>query len=238
MVCRAVKKVHEEIVASAQPALPLFFSEYNASYSNEPNVTDSAYMGPWLAGTISQCDGLIQSMSYWTFSDVFEEQGVVKTPFYGGFGMLAERSIPKPAFNAFALMHKLGDQRLALDADSVLVTRRKDGTLAVALWNYATPDGTGASYTTPPDPGPGKRFSLQFKGLPEDTRVLLWRLDREHGNVLKAYDAMGRPAFPSRQQLAALRAAGRQPPAETVRLAAGRLSVNVPTHGLVLLELR
>jgi len=36
-------------------------------------------------------------MSYWTFSDVFEEQGVVKTPFYGGFGILAERGIPKPA---------------------------------------------------------------------------------------------------------------------------------------------
>jgi xylan 1,4-beta-xylosidase len=238
MVCRAVKKVREEIAASTMPKLPLFFSEYNASYSNEPNVTDSVYMGPWLAGTNSQCDGLIQSMSYWTFSDVFEEQGVVKTPFYGGFGMLAERSIPKPAFNAFALLHKLGEQRLALDSDSALVTRRKDGSLVVALWNYAPPDGTGERYTTPGAPGPAKQFSLQFKGLAAGAKARLWRLDRDHGNVLKAYDAMGRPAFPSRQQIAELKAAGRQVPAETASLAGGRLSVIVPTHGLVLLELR
>src|SRR2546423_3707632 len=55
----------------------------------------SPYMGPWLAETVRQCDGLVQDMSYWTFSDVFEEGGVVKTPFYGGFGLLAAGGIPK-----------------------------------------------------------------------------------------------------------------------------------------------
>ena len=75
--------------------MPLIWTEYNAAYDNETAVTDSAYMGPFLANTIRECDGLTEMMSYWTFSDVFEEQGVVKTPFYGGFGLLAERSIPK-----------------------------------------------------------------------------------------------------------------------------------------------
>ena len=73
MVYRAVKKVHDQIAASPMPKLPLIFSEYGASYSNEPSVEDSPYMGPWLANTIRQCDGLIQNMSYWSFSDVFEE---------------------------------------------------------------------------------------------------------------------------------------------------------------------
>src|SRR5580698_2270656 len=94
MVCRSVKKVHDEIGASAFPRMPLIFSEYNASYANEPDVTDTVYMGPWIATTISQCDGLTESMSYWSFSDVFEEQGVIKTPFYGGFGLVAEDNIP------------------------------------------------------------------------------------------------------------------------------------------------
>ncbi len=127
MVCRAVKKVHEQIQASASPQLPLIWSEFNASYANEPAVTDTIYMGPWLADTIRQCDGLVDMMSYWTFSDVFEEQGVVKRPFYGGFGLLAEDGIPKPAFAAFELLHHLGEERLAVDSDSALVTRRKDG---------------------------------------------------------------------------------------------------------------
>ena len=48
MVCRAVRKVHDEIARSRYPHLPLVLSEFNASYSNEPDVTDTPYMGPWL----------------------------------------------------------------------------------------------------------------------------------------------------------------------------------------------
>ena len=44
-------------------------------------------------------------MAYWCFSDVFDEQGVVKTPFYGGYGVVAERNIPKAAFRDFELLH-------------------------------------------------------------------------------------------------------------------------------------
>ncbi len=96
-------------------------------------------------------------MSYWSFSDVFEEQGVVKTPFYGGFGLIAEDSIPKPALNAFAMLHELGDRRIKVDSDSAIATRRSDGTIVIALWNYAPPFGTGPTYTPPPaNPGPGK----------------------------------------------------------------------------------
>jgi xylan 1,4-beta-xylosidase len=237
MVCLAVRKVHEEIAASAQPKLPLIFSEYNASYSNEPNVTDSVYMGPWLAGTVSQCDGLIDSMSYWTFSDVFDEQGVEKTPFYGGFGTIAQRNIPKPAFNAFALLHKLGAVRLPLESGSALATRHKDGHLAIALWNYAPPDGTGEQYTTPAAAGAAKHFSLNLKGLAAGARATVWRLDADHGNVLKAFDAMGRPAFPSRKQIVALKAAGRQPAPESLAVEGGKLELVVPTHGMALVEL-
>ena len=108
MVSAAVDKVHEEILHSARPHIPLIWSEFNASYSNQQEITDSIYMGPWLADTISKCDGKTKMMSYWTFSDVFEEGGVIKTPFYGGFGIVAEDGIPKPAFDAFKLLHKLG----------------------------------------------------------------------------------------------------------------------------------
>ena len=46
MVCRAVKKVHDQIQASSKPTLPLIWSEFNASYKNEPDVTDTVYMAP------------------------------------------------------------------------------------------------------------------------------------------------------------------------------------------------
>src|SRR5260221_12297178 len=97
-----------------------------------------------MADTIRQCDGLTQMMSYWTFSDVFEEQGVLKTPFYGGFGLLAEGSVPKAAFNDFALLHHLGDTRLQVKSENVLVTRRKDRLLVGAAWNLLLPEESGS----------------------------------------------------------------------------------------------
>lgn len=137
MVARAVDKVYEQVKHSPRPDLPIIWSEYNASYKNEVKVTDSPFMGPWLANNIRLCDGKVQAMSYWTFSDVFEEFGVVKKPFYGGFGLIAAGGIPKASFNAFQLLHRLGHERLKVKGDNLLATRRADASLAIALWNYA-----------------------------------------------------------------------------------------------------
>jgi len=225
MVCRAVAKVHDQIRASAIPNLPLIWSEFNASYANEPEVTDAPYMGPWLADTIRQCDGLVNEMSYWSFSDVFEEQGVVKQPFYGGYGLIAVDDIPKPAFNAFLLLHRLGEQRLAVSSDDVLVTKRADGSLVIAAWNLT---GVGEKGTT-------KQIDLQLRNSHLDT-VYVNRVDADHGDVHKTYQAMGSPRYPSPAQIGILRAAARLPAAEIQHVSGGSLTVTIPPQGLVLIE--
>ena len=239
MVYRAVKMVHEQILHSPYPHLPLIFSEYNASYANEPNVTDSVYMGPWLANTIRLCDGLTQSMDYWDFSDVFEEQGVVHTPFYGGFGLIAAEHIPKPALNAFRALHQLGDLRLHVDSDSVLATRTETGRLVLALWDYAPPTGSGPTYTWPKGlAGPAKTFALSIRNVPPNAAVEVLRVDPDHGNVLKAFDAMGRPPGDmTPAQVEQLRAAGAMAPAEHLHLHNGILDLTVPAHGLAVVLL-
>jgi len=227
MVCRAVSKVHTQIQGSSMPHLPLIWSEFNASYKNEPEVTDSIYMGPWLADTIRQCDGLVTSMSYWTFSDVFEEQGVVKTPFYGGFGLIAAGGIPKPAFNAFKLLHQLGDQRITLDSDSALLTRRSDGVLVLAVWNYVPPDQAGSP----------KAFTLRFKNAkPGSAMVSL--LDNDHGDFHSAYEKMNSPRYPTETQIQELRRVATLPHPENRQLQDGELSLTLPAHGLALIELK
>ena len=225
MVCRAVRKVHDQIKVSSLPALPLLWTEFNASYMNEPDVTDATYMGPWMADTIRQCDGLVDEMSYWTFSDVFEEQGVVKRPFYGGYGLIAEGGIPKPAFNAFLLLHQLGDQRLEVNSDFVLATRSADGTLVVAAWNMVAPGANGAD----------KNVEFQFPHA-KISHVEVTRLDAEHGDIHKAYEAMGAPRFPTKEQIEKLRAAARLSPAEMHETKNGSVTIAIPSQGLVLLE--
>jgi xylan 1,4-beta-xylosidase len=227
MVCRAVKKVHDQIKASSMPKLPLIWSEFNASYFNEPAVTDASYMGPWMANTIRECDGLVDIMSYWTFSDVFEEQGVVKTPFYGGFGLISADSIPKPAFNAFKVLHLLGDQRLDVDSDSAIVTRRSDGSLVIAVWNYAPPE----------QPGTARTVTLRFQGG-RKKQALVSTVDPDHGDVHSAYQKMGAPRYPTRAQIDELKKASVLTAPKSQRLKNGELTLTLPSYGLALVELK
>ena len=204
MVARAVRKVYDQVRASARPDTPIIWSEYNATYKNEVSVTDSPFMGPWLANTIRLCDGLQTIMSYWAFSDVFEEQGVVKTPFYGGYGLIAERGIPKAAYNAFALLHLLGNERLPLEANWALATKRADGSLAIAAWNYAAPEEQGRPIDV----------ELKVAGASRLSKLRIHIVDRDHGSALTAWESMGRPSSPSREQIGVLRNAAKLPTVE------------------------
>ncbi len=230
MVGRAVKKVYDQVHASPLPSLPIIWSEYNASYMNEVAVTDSAFMGPWLANNIRQCDGLTTAMSYWTFSDIFEEQGVVKQPFYGGYGLIAEDNIPKAAFNAFALLHTLGTQRLPVLSNDALATVDADGRLAIAVWNYAPPE----------DQGSPRDVRLSIGGIAAGHRAQIRIVDRHHGSALAAWEAMGRPASPSLHQLSELRDAAALPQASVQDLGLASpavISLHLAPHALALIRI-
>ncbi len=228
MVAAALRKVHDQVAQSTEPKTPIIISEYNATYLNQPQVTDSAFMGPWLANNIRECDGLTSMMAYWTFSDVFEEQGVIQKPFYGGFGIVAEGGIPKAAFRAFEMLHQLGDQRLVPDASDALVTRRSDGAIVIALWNYAEPGSKSGQKAEPQ--------VFRFK-LTNSTakKYRLQILDPAHGSALAAWIAMGQPATPSRAQVARLKEASKLAPATEHSL---NEPVKIEAQGLALVTIK
>ena len=227
-VCRAIGKVRGEIRASALPTLPLMWTEWNVpSFGEQYKARDTTYVGAALAEDIRQCDGLVDILSYWTFDDVFEENGVVREPFYGGFGTIAAGGIKKPAFYAYELLHRLGETRLASEAGSTLVTRRPDGTLVVALWNVVDPDRSGTAV----------EFNLRISHVNPASPVLVRRVDATHGNVLPAYAAMGSPRYPTRQQIAQLNRSSATGAPQRLTLHGGELRLSVPVNGLALLEI-
>ena len=227
-ICAAIKKVHDEIANSTSPNLPLMWTEWNVpSFGDEFKARDTVYVGAALADDIRQCDGLVNMMSYWTFSDVFEENGPVQEPFYGGFGLVAAGGIRKPSYNAFALLHQLGEERLANPSPGVLLTRRKDGTVVAALWNLVDPDRKGDS----------RSVQFHFPDSKKNAHVKIQRLDEAHGNVLTTYAAMGKPRYPTTTQIAEMNRASALPAAETVQLRDGTLSLDIPVNGLVILEI-
>jgi len=227
-VCRAVQMVHGQIRASAMPALPLLWTEWNVPNYDDLNARDNWYVGPALARDISQCDGLVKMMSWWTFDDVFEEKGVTKEPFQGGFGLIAAEMIKKPSFYDFALLHELGDERLANPADNLLVTRRKDGALVVATWNLVDMDKVAS--------GTPLTMRLAFKGIAPEAEASIQRVDEEHGNPMPAYRAMGSPRYPTQAQIAALNKASALPAPDRRRLDKGVLELTLPVNGLAVIE--
>ncbi|HEX6770529.1 MAG TPA: glycosyl hydrolase family 39, partial [Acidobacteriaceae bacterium] len=226
----AMAHVKQQIAASPMPNIPWFVTEWNVIGIG--NARDTTFVGPAVANTIRECDGLANMMSFWTFDDVFEEGGVKREPFDGGFGLIAPYSIRKPSFNAFAMLHHLGNERLANDAKNLLVTRRVDGTLVVAVWNMADPAGAHQ----PGGPGADKRVQLVFEHVPDDAPVSITHLDPTHGNTLAAYQKMGSPRYPTMAQIRDMNKASKLSPPEKTTLRDGKIDIDLPVNSLVMLE--
>jgi len=228
-LCKAIAKVHGEIASSPNPRLPLMWTEWNVPSYGDLGARDNWYVGPALGRDISQCDGLVSMMSFWTFDDVFEEGGVKQKPFDNGFGLIAPGMIKKPSFYDFALLHILGDERIANDADNVLVTRRKDGSLVIAAWNLVDMDKLSEA----------KPITVRLKvtGVPPSARVRIARVDETHGNPFHAYTSMGSPAYPTTKQVAEMNKASALPAPQQTTLKGGELELKIPINGLAMIEI-
>jgi xylan 1,4-beta-xylosidase len=224
-VCRAVAKVRGEIKSSATPNLPLFWTEWNVQGMRESR--DTTFVGPAVANTVRQCDGLSEMMSFWTFSDVFEEGGPIPKPFIGEFGLRAEGGINKPSYYAWGLLHQLGDQRIENTAKNAIVTKTADGGLAVAVWNLVDPDQHGET----------RNVRLSFSHMASTAPVTIQRVDEDHGNVLKRYQAMGSPLNPTPTQVEQLNRETALPAPQETRLQSGHLELTLTPNTLVLVKI-
>lgn len=228
-VCRAISMVRNQMKTAGKPKLPLFWTEWNVPGHNQSR--DTTYVGPALANTIRQCDGLIDMMSFWTFSDVFEEGGPSPRPFIGQFGLRAEFGINKPSYYGFALLHQLGDRRIANPSPDLIVTKASDGSLRIAAWNLVDPDpvSLGKAQT--------RTFTLMVRGTSADARATVQRVDNEHGNVLPEYAKIGKPDYPTPQQVEQLNRVTALPAPEETRLQNYQLKVTLEPNALLLITI-
>jgi xylan 1,4-beta-xylosidase len=178
---------------------------------------------------------LVDSFAYWTFSDMFEEEGVPAAPFHGGFGLLTHRQIKKPIYHVYAFMARMGDEVLARGADH-LVTRTATGTVTVLAWapvdvtNYAAAMGGHTLSLSIPLGPPGARSAFGLRSS----------VSEEAGNAWRAWCEMGRPVSPRPRQYDILREAA-EPARQhwALPLVAGRvdLDLTLARHEVTLVEL-
>jgi xylan 1,4-beta-xylosidase len=133
-----VRRVRQEIKASRFPDLPLYFTEWSTSYTPRDLVHDSYISAPYILSKLKACQGLVQGMSYWTYTDLFEEPGPPPTPFHGGFGLLNREGIPKPAYFAYKYLHELRGDEIPVDDSNVWAAAEKDR-ISALIWDFQQP---------------------------------------------------------------------------------------------------
>lgn len=240
-----VRRVRAQIQASKFPNLPLFFTEWSTSYTPRDFVHDSYISAPYILTKLKQSQGQLQGMSYWTYSDLFEEPGPPPTPFHGGFGLMNREGIRKPAWFAYKYLHALHGRSLPVNDADAIVTAEGDRVSAL-VWDWHQPQQAVSNkpfYTRLLPSAPTAPVDLQLTGVkPGKYRVRLHRTGYRANDPLSAYIEMGMPGSLDAEQLKKLKSLTEDTPQQdrTVWVGpAGRLWVPVPmrTNDMVLVTL-
>lgn len=187
-----------EIIDSfpAYKGLEIHITEFNTSYIPNCPLHDTNQNAAYIAHQLSKLGEDNASYSYWTFGDVFEEQGVPFTPFHGGFGLVANGCIPKPTFWTFAFFKKLKEAGgiCVYRDENTIVVKRENGTYQGIAWHMTTERS-------------GKEVTLTYT-LPAQSLRYAWvmeKVDEVHCNPLKVWHDLGEPASLTKTQQALLR---------------------------------
>jgi xylan 1,4-beta-xylosidase len=239
-----VRKVRKEMVDAGHPDMPLYFTEWSTSYTPRDPVHDSYISAPYILSKLKATEGLVQGMSYWTYSDLFEEPGPPTAPFEGGFGLMNPQGVRKPAWFAYKYLNQLGDTAIKTsDAQSYVA---KDGRgVQVLAWDFQTPKQGRSNrgfYTTVQPTRDGAPLSVDLKGLkPGAYSVSVYRTGFEANDAHTAYLKLGSPKTLTPRQLERLQALTTdRPQTSTVRVpasGAASLKVKMRVNDVVLIKI-
>jgi xylan 1,4-beta-xylosidase len=173
---------------------PVYYTEWNSSSFPWDPLHDDPYAAAFVASTILEANGLVDGYSFWTFSDIFEENYLSSVPFHGGFGLLTVHDIPKPTYRAFELFRDLGDRQSLVDGLHETVdcsVIRKDSSVTLMLTNHTTP---GHSIET-------EELHIRLDNAPEPAGARIRRIDEDHANPKRLWKEMGEPEYLSDKDL-------------------------------------
>lgn len=240
-----VRRVRREIEASHLPGLPLFFTEWSSSYNPRDLVHDSYMSAAYVLTKLRQTQGLAQHMSYWVYSDLFEEPGPPDAPFHGGFGLMTREGIRKPVWFAYKYLAAL--QGKEVPAQDSFTWAATDGQQLQALvwdWRNTGQKVSNRSYFGKPqaarDVGSA---SVELRHLPPGRYQLTQRRTGfELNDAHTAYLKMGSPRNLDARQFAELQSLTTDKPEVQRTLTVGAngtatVTLKLRSHDVVLLSL-
>jgi xylan 1,4-beta-xylosidase len=192
---------------SALPKLELHFTEWSSAYTPSDPLHDQYHEASFILDKIKRATPYVDSLSYWTFTDIFEEAGPRFTPFHGGFGLLNYQGIRKPAFYAYQFLGRLGATDIADSDSQSWATKSDNGDVQVLLWDYSPevpPTGQiDQTYYAQILPARDRgTVHVLLNHMPEGRYELkLYRIGYEINDPYTDYLALGAPSQLSLQQV-------------------------------------
>ena len=230
-----VRRVRQQIAASAFPKLPVYFTEWSTSYTPRDVVHDSYVSAPYILSKLKACDGLLQGMSYWTYSDLFEEPGPPTAAFEGGFGLLNRDGIRKPAYFAYKYLHALQGKTLVTNDAQAMVAARGD-TVTAVVWDFQQPVQGSSNHSfyrklLPALPSSPVALHVTHVARSARYRFTLYRTGYQANDAYSEYIRMGAPKDLTAAQIAHLNQLTRDVPEEQEIVRSdskGEITVRVP----------
>ncbi|ADL51184.1 GH39 family glycosyl hydrolase [Clostridium cellulovorans] len=204
-VVNGAKGVKERVMKSSMPNLEIHYTEWSSSCNPRDPIHDSYIEAPYILHSIKNFQGVVDSMSYWSFTDIFEEGGPPPTPFHGGFGLINTQSLKKAAYFAYKFIHELGEYELNNEDVASWVCKNENEVQAL-FWDL-TIDKQGdvdnrKYFNKDMPPADISPVALEIKGIPKGWYQLeLYRIGYEINDVYTEYIKMGSPDNLSCQQV-------------------------------------
>ena len=201
----------KKISESALPNLELHFTEWSASYTPADPIHDSYHSAAFILDKIKGAGSAVNSMSYWVFTDIFEEPGPRFTPFHGGFGLVNYQDINKPAYYAYQFLNHLGESELQNSDPASWVCTDKSGGIQVLVWDFTiTHPGESvndqAFYNHDLPSHPKSKVMLALSNVPAGRYAMrVYRVGYRANDAYTAYLDLGSPNQLSKPQVAFLK---------------------------------
>jgi xylan 1,4-beta-xylosidase len=197
----------KQISNSAMPNLQLHYTEWSSSYTPSDPIHDSYHEAAYILEKIKQVGKAANSMSYWTFTDIFEEAGPRFTPFHGGFGLLNTQGINKPAFYSYKFMNKLGNIELLNNDSRSWACKNAQGNVQILLWDFTNTlprdSVNNQEYYIRDLPAKTKgKVKITISGIKKGIYSLeLYKVGYKINDPFSTYLAMNKPKQLTRQQV-------------------------------------
>lgn len=238
-ITKDVKDVRARIDRSAFATAELHYTEWSSSYTPTDPIHDSYHGAAFILDKVRNIGSFANSMSYWTFTDIFEEAGPRMTPFHGGFGLLNYEDLPKPSYFAYKFLNQLGDIELASSDPASFICRSSGGNVQALFWDFtiAQPGGevNNQVYYKADQPAKLKgRIGLRLSGLPRGRyNLVARRVGYRSNDVQSAWRDLGSPSQLTRAQVDLLRRGSSDVPVndQTIEIdATGRFAREFEMH--------